>query len=132
MSEQKLDPTVLAFKTFINNHPKLITEIRKNGRSWQEYYEKWLLLGEDDSFWDTYKESDVDSESKSESGGKKAELFSQIVKLTNQIDFDRVQNQVSQLNETLSTVQELINQYKKSKNPTPKERPNHLFHLFRD
>lgn len=63
----QLHPSVAAFKAFVNRHPKLLEEIRKSGRGWQEFYEKWAILDEDDPFWDEYKteENAAETESKS-------------------------------------------------------------------
>lgn len=129
MNTWKVDPTVKEFKAFINKHPRLIANIRKTGRPWQEYYEKWILLGEDDEYWDQFKQPKLEEVTK----GKKSELFSQIMNLTSQIDFDKVQQQVSQLNKTLSTVQQLMNQYKRQQEPTTRQsRPHQMFNFFRD
>ncbi|AXI08976.1 hypothetical protein CUC15_08620 [Oceanobacillus zhaokaii] len=129
MEVQHLDPTVLAFKKFINEHPALIKEVRKNGKSWQEYYEKWVLLGEDDPHWKQYKEEQVkEDENKSEQ--KNFELMSQLMKLTENFDINKVQGQVQQLSNTISTIQEVIGQYQQSKKPSePTKDP---FNWFRD
>ncbi|MFD1849169.1 YlbD family protein [Oceanobacillus bengalensis] len=131
MDNEKLHPTVVEFKRFINNHPLLLREIRKTGRSWQEYYEKWILLGEEDTFWDAYKEEKIEEKT----GNKKAdeknfELLGQLMKATENIDINKVQGQVNNLSKTIGTVQELINQFqhtKKDKKPV-----NDPFNWFRD
>ncbi|GAB3068101.1 spore coat protein YlbD [Virgibacillus ainsalahensis] len=114
MSEDKLHPTVINFKQFINKHPALREEIRKSGRSWQEYYEKWVLLGEEDAFWDGYKEKDTKEQDDSLKGNN-TELFGQLIKLTEKMDINKIQNQVSQLNNTITTIQEAIQQFQESK-----------------
>ena len=53
MTEKKLHPSVLQFKEFVKNNPKIIQEVRKGKATWQELYEDWYLLGEDDSRWET-------------------------------------------------------------------------------
>ncbi|RKQ37375.1 spore coat protein YlbD [Oceanobacillus halophilus] len=127
MEEQKLDPTVASFKQFINNHPELRREIRKSGRSWQEYYEKWLLLGEDDPFWDQFKSTTKPTEkttkSKKDTDGedskdKNFELLDQLIKITENIDINKIQGQVSNLSKTIGTVQELVDQFQQSKKET--------------
>lgn len=128
MGRDKLHPTVLEFKQFVNKHPVLLEEVRKNGRSWQEYYEKWALLGEDDPFWDQFRDKDNTPEEKGEQ--KHAELFSQLMKLTKNMDLNKVQEHVHQLNNTISMIQGGINQFQENKktNDTPKE----PFNWFRD
>ncbi|GIO26041.1 YlbD family protein [Ornithinibacillus bavariensis] len=114
MSDNQLHPTVRQFRDFINRHPSLRKEIRRTGRTWQEYYEKWSLLGEDDEFWDVYKK-DSSEEKTTKKDDSKADLFKQLVKLTENIDIEKVQKQIHQLSGTISTVQELIDQYQGSK-----------------
>lgn len=134
MSEDKLHPTVREFKSFINKHPKLIEEVRRNGRHWQEYYEKWALLGEEDPLWEQYKEDGHTQAKKGPTKEKKPEIFGQIMKLTENMDIDKIQNHVQQLSTTISTVQEMLGQFKESKGgalPTPTNQPK-PFNWFRD
>jgi hypothetical protein len=121
MSNKELHPTVRQFREFINKHPGLRKEIRRTGRTWQEYYEKWLLLGEEDDFWDEFKK-DQPEEKSSKKDDNKAELFKQMLKITENLDMDKVQKQVNQLSGTISTIQELFDQYQGSKSgPRPVE-----------
>ena len=53
MTEKKLHPSVLQFKEFVKNNPKIIQEVRNGKSTWQELYEDWYLLGEEDSRWET-------------------------------------------------------------------------------
>ncbi|MFB4167615.1 YlbD family protein [Virgibacillus sp. JSM 102003] len=132
MSDDKLHPSVREFKVFMNKHPLLIEEVRKSGRSWQEYYEKWALLGEDDPFWDSYRNNQ-----KEEVGGKskegKAELFGQLMKLSENVDLDKVQKQVHQLSSTITTIQDVLGQFQTKKTPPQQFRkPDNPFNWGRD
>src|SRR5699024_5412270 len=93
MGDDNLHPTVAEFKSFINKHPKLVEKIRKNGSSWQEYYEKWVLLEEDDPYWEQFKDY-TNPQQKSDS---KTEWVSHLLKVTENIDIKKVQEQVNQL-----------------------------------
>lgn len=120
---EDLHPSVVSFKSFINSHPALIKEIRKSGRSWQEYYEKWALLGEDDSYWDKYKvdkhEENVNEEKESV---KNTELVSQLMKYTSNLDVNKMQGQVEQLSKAVTAIQEMVSQFKKTqKNNQPEK-----------
>lgn len=133
MSSDKLHPSVREFKTFMNKHPILIEEVRKSGKDWQEYYEKWALLGEEDPFWDDYKSKSENTAGEKSKDGK-AELLSQLMKLSENIDLNKVQQQVEQASSTISTVQELLGQFQSAK--TPPQQPfrdsNQSFNWFRD
>ncbi|MEW9676584.1 spore coat protein YlbD [Lentibacillus sp. L22] len=135
--EDKLHPTVREFKDFLSRHPGLVKDIRKSGKSWQEPYEKWVLLGEDDPYWSQYKEMDEESDSKSteEQGkSKQSELFGQLMKMAEKVDMDKVQQQVTQLSSTIATVQELIGQFQENKKstPEPKNQSSPFNNWFRD
>src|SRR5699024_6554146 len=95
--------------------------VRYKGRSWQEYYEKWVLLGEDDPFWDSYKETTDTKE-----GGKKTEkqsgLFKQLQKHTENMDMEKIPRKAQQLSNTIHTVQEVIGQFQEAKNDLESER----------
>ncbi len=117
MNDTNLHPSVSEFKQFINQHPKLIKHIRKNGRPWQEMYEKWVLLGEDDPYWESFKSDSEDNkeEKKESKKDKNSELFSQLVKMTESMDLDKFQKQMDQFSSSLGTIQELIGQFQKTK-----------------
>lgn len=115
LADNNLDPTVIAFKHFINKHPALIKDIRKHGRSWQDHYEKWVLLGENDPYWDQYKVGNNEQQAGTKEKEKSSELFSHLIKMAENIDVDKLQTQVHQLNNTITTVQEVITQFQQSK-----------------
>jgi hypothetical protein len=133
--EHKLDPSVTAFKNFINGKPLLLREIRKSGRSWQEYYEKWVLLGEEDPYWQEFDKADTEDsstnkDSKEKSESKNFELMNQIMKLTENIDINKIQGQVANLSKTIGTVQELVDQFQQSKKEQPQK--SQPFNWFQD
>lgn len=115
MNEQDLHPTVVAFKQFINEHPPLLREIRKSGRSWQEYYEQWIILGESDSHWEKYKEQVAPAEEpESKKSKKDSEILSQLMKYTSSLDMEKMQGQVTQLSKAITSIQGMMEQFKKT------------------
>ncbi|GAA0613247.1 hypothetical protein GCM10009001_33090 [Virgibacillus siamensis] len=125
MHDEELHPTLREFKQFINAHPKLIEEVRRSGRGWQEYYEKWALLEEDDPFWDDYKQN-------TRSDGKKTEVFSKVLEMTENIDAEKVQKQVQQLNHSISVLQEMLGQFQRNQKPNTFGNSNNPFNWKRD
>jgi len=134
--DHKIHPSVQEFKQFINKHPKLIANLRKKGRPWQEYYEKWILLGEEDDYWERFKELNTDEmgkkqesnvENEDDSKKKNMELFSQLLKKAENMDMDKVQKQVHQLSSTISTVQEAIGQFQQNKSPIANQKPQEWY-----
>lgn len=140
MSEDKLHPTVREFKAFMNSHPKLLKEVRRSGRGWQEHYEKWVLLGEDDPLWDDYKEAsdssteeDIYMNADEDTDETQSDMVGKIIKLTENMDINKVQEQVHQLNSAISTIQEMIGQFQESKKShEPFGRQNQSFNWFKD
>lgn len=134
MDNQNLEKTVHKFKDFINRHPELIVKVRKSGRSWQEYYDKWAILGEDDPFWNQYKSQREQSKEQDHqqfiSNDQYRQLYNQFMKITEKVDLNKVQKQVGELNNTIQTVDDLLKQFlEKRKSPPEKQRP---FHWFQD
>ena len=124
VDNENLHPTIIEFKRFVNQHPKLLEEIRKSGRSWQEYYEKWVLLGEEDQMWDQFTTSNKQS-------SRNTDMIKQIVKLTENIDLNKVQQHVSELSGTVSTLQSLLNQNSSSQKEESQQ-GKFLFSMFKD
>lgn len=50
-----LHPSVQQFKEFVNHHPKMVHDVRSGQKTWQQFYEEWYLLGEEDPIWATYR-----------------------------------------------------------------------------
>jgi len=135
VTESNLNPEIIRFRNFINKYPKLIKEVRKDGRGWQEIYEQWVLLGEEDEYWGQFKEkqedTQVNNEKKPVKLDMKSDVVKQILKYTETIDMNKLQEQVQQLSKTLSTVQEVVSQYQQSsKNKLTAPRRN--FNWFHD
>ncbi len=127
MSADKLHPSVEKFKLFINAHPDLVLEMRKSGNSLQDYYNKWVEYGEDDSVWGLGK----DTKQKTETNYKG--LLDQIVKYTENIDINKIQGHVKRFNKMLDTVQLMLGDFASTKNPNEDiGKQNDLFKLFRD
>ncbi|WP_343753586.1 YlbD family protein [Lentibacillus halophilus] len=110
MSEN-LHPSVKDFKDFLQRHPTLVEKVRRSGKGWQETYEKWALLGEDDPMWDKYRGK---QESTSTPKDGKREIMDRLIHMSENIDMDKFQSQVDNINSAISTVQELLHQFQPS------------------
>lgn len=44
------------FKEFVSKHPKLKEDVNNKTYTWQNIYENWVILGENDPMWNKYKE----------------------------------------------------------------------------
>lgn len=46
-----------AFRDFINRYPLVKQEVLNGKKTWQQIYEDWVLLGENDNIWNPYRNS---------------------------------------------------------------------------
>ncbi|MFP7494204.1 spore coat protein YlbD [Terribacillus saccharophilus] len=126
MSDTNLHPSIQAFRQFVQQHPELIREVRQKRTGWQPYYEKWVLLGEEDPSWQAYKangeqsdkaEKEPDSDEQEQEKGK--EMFGKMMGMANQFDLQKLQGHIHQLNGALENVRQLIGQYQGAKQQLP-------------
>ncbi len=135
-----MHPSIKEFKVFVKEHPGLIKEVRSGGENWQDYYEKWILLGEDDPSWDKYKGVNSTKTNKTDSDGSeskkdKQELLNQMMKMVEGVDLNKVEGHVNQLNGAIANIQSLIGQFKEAKKQFPSSKKNEVrspFNINRD
>lgn len=127
---KELHPTVREFKNFINKHPKLRADIRRSGEPWQYYYEKWILNGENDPMWKSY--AHTQQKQKGSNHVKQSEILGKLLDMTRDIDLNKVQKQVKQLDGTIGNVQEMLQQFLEYQNSQKQNTPPNRMHWFRD
>ncbi|MFN2746098.1 MULTISPECIES: YlbD family protein [Bacillus] len=110
MANQNAQSSIEEFKRFIKRHPKLISEVRKEQKSWQEVYENWVLLGEDDDIWEPYREHETSTETPSGDGGKN-DFISKMVKAVKKMDANQMNEQINKMSQSISSLQSLLNQF---------------------
>lgn len=126
MSETNLHPSVEQFKQFLKKNPKLVKEVRLEKKTWQQLYENWVLLGEEDEQWNDYKE-----ESKSSSEIDKDDIVSQLFGYLKKVDVDQVQNQMNHFSQAIGAIQGVISQFQGSSSASsPKATPSKPSHPF--
>ncbi|WP_077309810.1 YlbD family protein [Terribacillus halophilus] len=129
MSETNLHPSIQAFKQFVEQHPKLIEEARQKQTGWQPYYEKWVLLGEEDPSWQAYKAAAQTNqmETDEESAEKGNEMVSKMMGMASQFDLQKLSGHIHQLNGALDNVKHLIGQYQGVKQQLPAKKKGPTF-----
>ncbi|MFZ3588068.1 YlbD family protein [Bacillus sp. DJP31] len=126
MSKKTLHPSIEKFKEFVKNHPKLINEVRLEKKSWQELYEDWYLLGEDDGIWKPYKDGNELKEEKKE----KSDFMSTIFSAVKGMDLNQVQQHMSSFGEAITNIQQLIGQFKGTEKQTSSTKQNNQPFFF--
>ncbi|MRH42140.1 hypothetical protein GH741_05550 [Aquibacillus halophilus] len=129
MTQKNLHPSIKEFKEFVREHPGIIKEVRNNGDKWQDYYEKWVLLGEDDPSWEKYKKtgtstSKTSDSTNTESKKDKQEIMNQMMKMVENVDLNKVEGHITQLNGAITNIQSLIGQFKEAKKQFPSKKNN--------
>lgn len=107
MSGKETEASVLEFREFLIKHPKLIKDVRSGSESWQPYYEKWVLLGESDPYWDKYKQTERNSSNEN--------VVEKIRKWTEEANLDQIEDRVKQWEQTISFIQGFLNQMNEKK-----------------
>ncbi|WP_407268103.1 YlbD family protein [Radiobacillus sp. PE A8.2] len=128
MADKELHPSIREFKTFVKNHPGLIKDVKQNGGHWQTYYEKWVLLGEDDPSWEKFKNNSADHEGDTSNGSEtkkdNKEIMNQVMKMMENVDLNKVEGHINQLNGAITNIQSLIGQFRDVKKQLPNKRQN--------
>lgn len=93
------------FKGFIKKHPLLKQEVLSKRKTWQELYEEYVLLGEDE--FSSYTEEEAKQESKSEKKEDKKkdssteDLIKNIIGYVKKIDPDQVTKTVTSIQKVI-------------------------------
>jgi hypothetical protein len=111
MGAKKPHPSVQQFKEFVKEHPKLVQEVRKGNKDWQEVFEDWYLLGEKDVVWKQYRDENTEEQTEE----KKADFMSQMFSAVKNMDMNTVNHHISNMSSTISTIQGLFDQFGLSK-----------------
>jgi hypothetical protein len=130
--QKNLHPSVIKFKEFVKNNPALIKEVRNGNSTWQEIYEDWYLLGEEDSRWETIgiktsPSAEVEDE-------KKGDWISTILGSVQKMDPNQIQHYVNNLSQALGAIQGVLSQFQGSqpKQVSSKVEPRHPFSFRKD
>lgn len=122
MGQKKLHPSVIEFKEFVRNNPNIIQEVRKGSATWQELYEDWFLLGEEDERWEKLgKEKEVRKEVKKEvkkeaeeesiEEEKKTDWVGTITGMLKKMDPNQMQHHINNLSQAIGAIQGLLSQF---------------------
>ncbi|WP_174733808.1 YlbD family protein [Mesobacillus harenae] len=133
MAKNNLHPSVQQFKEFVKNKPELVREVRAGKVTWQELFEDWYLLGEDDPRWKSAGEGS--SAGKSKDDEKKPDWISKVMKAVQNMDPNQVQGQIQNINQALGAVQGVLSQFQGSqqqKQSSGNTSPPHPFQFRKD
>ncbi|ODG89815.1 MULTISPECIES: YlbD family protein [Bacillaceae] len=107
-------PSIEQFRQFVMEHPKLREEVKTGKKTWQQYFEDWYYKGEDHEMWDEYRN---DTNTKSQKKTAKTEqseegYVGKVISFVKNLDPDQIQGHLTNVNSTLTNIQQLISQFK--------------------
>ncbi len=120
---KKLHPSVSEFKSFVQDHPRLVRAVRNKEYTWQELYEDWYLLGEEDPKWNRYKADGVTSE-KDEKNVKENEKgwLEQMTSMLKNMDLNQMQHHIGNLSQAIATIQSMLSQFQQNEGGAQQEK----------
>lgn len=131
----KLSAEVQKFKAFVQNHPYLIKEVRQKETTWQELFEEWYLLGEDDPKWEAYRKDATPNntrpeKSKNLNATEKNEWLAQLLESVKKMDPEQVQTFATQLSKALDVAIEFLKELKTNESASDRLSPPRGHHPF--
>jgi len=123
MSSDGKRRSVEHFKEFVKRHPKLRDEVRNGNKTWQQYYEDWYLYGEDSDIWNPYSDNRNNPQKELISANDGNGYLGKVMSLVRNLNADQIQGHLSNVNSTLTNIQQLISQFK-GPSSTPQRNQN--------
>ena len=99
----KMESRIDEFREFVKKYPLIKEDVKNNKRTWQSFYEDWVLLGEDDGIWDIYKSSKTSSDL----GNKELDDLLTTSNIKNIVEYVKKINPDS-ISKTLNTIQKVL------------------------
>lgn len=103
--------SIKQFKEFVKRHPKLVQEVRGGKKTWQDLFEEWYLLGEEDPVWEQYGDGQQSSSKEEEKSGAKAEFIPVVLQTLKNMDMNKVQYHLTNVNSAIGNIQQLLQQF---------------------
>ncbi|MBU9711246.1 YlbD family protein [Evansella tamaricis] len=127
-------PDVRKFKLFVKNNPHVLKDVKTGDKTLQDLFEEYILFGEEDEIWDTYREkksakgskkskdkeknTDAEQDEGEEDEEKEESSTTQdLLALLKKVNFNDLQSSLSQFSGVLASVQELLGQFRSPNNP---------------
>ncbi len=108
-----------SFKTFVHNHPELLSKIKSQEMTFQKYYEIYDMYGEEESVWSPYLNASTSSSTSKDD----------LVKMIKSLDLETIQKGIGGLQKALGIIQDLgIG----SKKETKAYEPRPMYQYFDD
>ncbi|WP_459499746.1 YlbD family protein [Bacillus sp. C1] len=128
-----LHPSIQRFKEFVNHHPKMVHEVRNGQKTWQQFYEEWYLLGEQDEMWKVYKgeRKVISSPGQENKDEKTVDLMGQMLSFFKKLDAEQMQKHLADVTNAIGSVQQVIQQFQGNRTQPEQRTPENNPFFFR-
>ena len=114
------------FKEKEKKNPSLISQVKENNMTWQQFYEFYDLYGEDKNIWNNYIKG---NNSENNSNKSTSNSLSEIINIAKNMDVNKVQEGILSLQKALGLVSDL---FVKDNKPKSEYTPRPLYKHFED
>lgn len=116
------------FKEFVRKNPSLISQVKNNNMTWQQFYEFYDLYGEDKNIWNNYiRSNNVENNSNTKNASSS---LTEIINMAKNMDVNKVQEGIVSLQKAIGLVSDLF--VKDNTNKTSEYKPRPLYKHFED
>ena len=116
------------FKEFVRKNPSLISQVKNNNMTWQQFYEFYDLYGEDKNIWNNYiRSNNVENNSNTKITSSS---LTEIINIAKNMDVNKVQEGIVSLQKAIGLVSDLF--VKDNTNKTSEYKPRPLYKHFED
>ena len=103
------------FKNFARNNPSLANSVLNGTTTWQQLYELYEIYGENNSIWNNY----IKTSSITDNITTSASTIKDFINTLKNIDMDSVQKGITNIEKTISLLQDIGLSNKKNYEPKP-------------
>lgn len=116
------------FKEFVRKNPSLISQVKNNNMTWQQFYEFYDLYGEDKNIWNNYiRDNNIGNNNNSKNTSSS---LTEIINMAKNMDVNKVQEGIVSLQKAIGLVSDLF--VKDNTNKTSEYKPRPLYKHFED
>lgn len=116
------------FKEFVRKNPSLISQVKNNNMTWQQFYEFYDLYGEDKNIWNNYiRTNNLENNSNTKNTSSS---LTEIINMAKNMDVNKVQEGIVSLQKAIGLVSDLF--VKDNTNKTSEYKPRPLYKHFED
>lgn len=95
------------FRVFLKKYPGIVEDVKSGNHSWQQMYENWVILGENDTLWQKYQTVPIVKETEQKTKSNSIEELLSTTSLKNVFNYVKKIDPDS-ISKTLNTVQKVL------------------------